>query len=177
MPNSNFLLAEEIALVECFTMATNHHFPGNPYIEQARIRYEALRPLNWDVPFYDMERFELDEYDNPTTVYFLRRDEELGPLVCMRLCRTDLAYKLRGMRTTFMLRDVFYSHVISLEAICVGDAYREGSRLCAAPLLYQRNREELRRRSIDQVLLGVIRPAARMTVCTASILDQSRDRA
>jgi len=143
-------------LVECFTLATNHRFPGNPYVEQARLRYEALKPQNWDVPFYHTERAEQDEYDTPTTVYFVRRDEELKPLACMRLCRTDIEYKLRGIETTFMLRDVFRSHITQPESLYVGEEYREGSRLCAAPELYKAERIDLRRRSVDEILVGVM---------------------
>lgn len=143
-------------MIECFTQATNHLFPGNPYAEQARLRYEALRPQNWSVPFYHTEKAEQDEYDTPATIYFMRRDEELNPLVCMRLCRTDLGYKLRGVRTTFMLRDVFQQYVTSPESMCVGEAYREGSRLCAKPELDRPEKKGLRRRSVDEILVGVM---------------------
>jgi N-acyl-L-homoserine lactone synthetase len=147
---------EDRALIECFTQATNHRFLGNPYAEQARLRYEALEGLNWKIPLFHRERAEQDEYDTPETVYFIRRDEELNPLACMRLCRTDLKYRLRGIPTTFMLRDVFSSYVTGPQSLYVGGSYREGSRLCAALNLRQSEKKELRRRIVDEILVGVM---------------------
>jgi acyl homoserine lactone synthase len=143
-------------VIECFTQATNHYFSGNPYAEQSRLRYAALKPQGWDVPFFDMEMAEVDQYDMPPTVYFLRRDEDLNPLVCVRLCRTDITYKLCGVTTTFMLKDIFMRHVKNPESLCVGDAYREGSRLCAAPELYKPENREARRRCVSETLIGVM---------------------
>lgn len=143
-------------MIECFTQATNHLFPGNPYAEQARLRYSVLKSCRWEVPFYDAETAEQDEYDTPATVYFIRRDEDLNPLVCMRLCRTDIAYKLRGITTTFMLKDVFGQYVARPESVCVGEQYREGSRLCAVPELYRPERKLLRQQSVDEILVGVM---------------------
>ena len=54
--------------IECVTLETCHHFPGNPIAEQHRLRYRCIiERQDWKVPH--VRQLEYDQYDNPAATY------------------------------------------------------------------------------------------------------------
>jgi N-acyl-L-homoserine lactone synthetase len=62
--------------IDCVSISTIHHFPGNLVSEQHQLRYrEVIVKEGWgDV--YVMGHNEFDKYDNIATEYFVARDEQ-----------------------------------------------------------------------------------------------------
>jgi acyl homoserine lactone synthase len=127
--------------VECVTLATSHHFPGNPLAEQHRLRYRCvIERQDWQVPSIDA--MEYDQYDTPATTYLIWRDGAGIARGVSRLCPTD---------RPFMLQEVF-SHMVTYEAMPGGPRTLEGSRFC----IDRRLESSQRRRIAQEIVLAYL---------------------
>ena len=82
-------------MIDCFNIKTCHGFPGNILASQFRLRYKLnIERQKWNVPAWGGE-FEYDAYDNPSTVYFVWRDEANVVRACQRLYPTELPVDTR----------------------------------------------------------------------------------
>lgn len=60
-------------MIDCVSIATNHHFPGNLVSEQHRLRYrEVVAKEHWRDIFIQ-DDMEFDAFDNLATEYFVAR--------------------------------------------------------------------------------------------------------
>ena len=127
--------------IACFTKQTMHLFDGiNPYADQARLRYQAFRPFNWDVPYFKEEEWEEDQFDvPPNTIYFVCYDDHGEPLASARMVRTDQDFRLCKDSRSFMLKDIFNTESLNLlypgQEVPRGKSILEGSRLAFSPKL------------------------------------------
>lgn len=105
--------------IECVTIENNHLFPNNPVAEQHRLRYRSIiERQNWDLPI--IGQMEYDQYDNPSAVYLIWRDDNMIARGLSRLYPTD---------RPFMLKDSF-SYMVNYRDIPTGSKVMEGSRFC-----------------------------------------------
>jgi acyl homoserine lactone synthase len=159
-------------MIGCITLATAHHFRGNPLASMFELRFRAvIERQDWSVPTW--RRMEYDEFDNPATTYFVWRDEDDAVRGCARLYPTDRPY---------MLKKAFSFLVNSCELPANDPAIWEGSRLCVdkdlpAPLR-KRIIHELSVAYMEYALangiakiIGVMLPAYWRTVYIASGWD------
>ena len=81
-------------MIDCVSIATLHHFTGNPIREQHRLRYaEVIVKEGWrDV--YAINKMEFDRYDTLATEYFVSRDQAGGVLGVIRSNPTIIPYML-----------------------------------------------------------------------------------
>ena len=107
-------------MIHCITFRTAHHFRGNPLASMFELRYRAvIERQEWDVP--NWQNMEYDEFDNPSTTYFVWRDEHDVVRGCARLCPTDRPYMLKKA----------FSHLVTDGTLLENDmTIWEGSRLC-----------------------------------------------
>jgi len=81
-------------MISCITLKTAHLFRGNPIASMFGLRFRAvIERQAWDMPTW--QRMEYDEFDNPSTTYFVWRDENDDVCGCARLCPTDRPYMLK----------------------------------------------------------------------------------
>ena len=90
-PPNNPSIAE---LIDCVSIATSHHFTGDPVREQHRLRYaEVIVKERWrDVSTID--DLEFDPYDTRETEYFVSRDETGRVLGVIRSNPTAIPYMI-----------------------------------------------------------------------------------
>lgn len=129
-------------MIECFNMKTSHLFSGNILASQFRLRYRLnVERQDWSVPSWENE-FEYDQYDNPSTMYFVWRDEDGVVRGCQRLYPTERPY---------MLQEVF-SFLVTNREIPKHKTVWEGSRICVDTELPA----ELRRRIIHELAVAYL---------------------
>ncbi len=129
--------------VVCCTKKNVHLFNGlNPYADQARLRYDAFRPLNWDVAYFDNAKWEEDEYDiSPNTEYLVCYDDDDKALGSSRLVQTDETFCLGNQQKIFMLKDVFSGRagcskkLVDEKALDSGEHVIEGTRFALSKSL------------------------------------------
>ncbi len=81
-------------MIDCVSIATNHHFPGNLLSEQHSLRYrEVVHKENWS-DIYVMDGMEFDQYDNVATEYYIARDKEGRVVGVTRSYPTTIPYML-----------------------------------------------------------------------------------
>ena len=81
-------------MISCITFKTAHLFRGNPIASMFELRFRAvIERQSWDMPSW--QKMEYDEFDNPSTTYFVWRDEDDAVRGCARLCPTDRPYMLK----------------------------------------------------------------------------------
>jgi acyl homoserine lactone synthase len=127
-------------MIGCISIKTAHQFRGNPIASMFELRYRAvIKRQEWDVP--NWQQMEYDEFDNPSTTYFVWRDPADVVRGCARLAPTDRPY---------MLKKVF-PFLVTNDTLPVNDmTIWEGSRICVEKELPP----ELRRRVIHELNLG-----------------------
>lgn len=81
-------------MIDCVSIATNHHFPENLLAEQHRLRYrEVIQKENWgDV--YICNGMEFDRYDNLATEYYIARNAQGQVVGVTRSYPTTIPYML-----------------------------------------------------------------------------------
>lgn len=81
-------------MIDCVSIATCHHFPGNPIIQQHKLRYrEVIQKEEWK-NIYILDRMEFDQYDNLATEYYVARNENGAVVGVTRSYPTTLPYML-----------------------------------------------------------------------------------
>jgi len=81
-------------MIDCVTIATNHHFPGNLVSEQHRLRcQEVIHKENWS-DIYIVDGMEFDQYDNLATEYYIARNEDGRVVGVTRSYPTTIPYML-----------------------------------------------------------------------------------
>jgi N-acyl-L-homoserine lactone synthetase len=107
-------------MISCITFKSAHLFRGNPIASMFELRFRAvIERQDWDMPTW--QKMEYDEFDNPSTTYFLWRDEDDVVRGCARLCPTDRPYMLKKA----------FSFLVTDGALPENDmTIWEGSRLC-----------------------------------------------
>jgi len=83
-----------LEMIDCVSIATSHHFTGDPLREQHRLRYaEVVVKEGWrDVDVID--DMEFDRFDTHATEYFVSRDQTEKVLGVIRSNPTILPYML-----------------------------------------------------------------------------------
>ena len=128
-------------MIECVTLETNHHFSGNPILEQHRLRYESIvKRQNWDVP--TVRDLEYDSYDNPAAYYLVKRNERGEAVASSRFYPTDRPY---------MLQESF-PHLVSKRDMPCDRAVWEGSRFCVKASLPP----DERKRIVQELVVGYL---------------------
>ena len=91
-------------MIDCVSIATSHHFTGDPLREQHRLRYaEVVVKEGWrGVEVID--DMEVDRYDTDATEYFVSRDQNGKVLGVIRSNPTILPYMLEE-RFRFLVTD------------------------------------------------------------------------
>lgn len=81
-------------MIDCVSVANNHHFPGNLLSEQHSLRYrEVVNKENWS-DIYVMDGMEFDQYDNLATEYYIARNKEGRVVGVTRSYPTTIPYML-----------------------------------------------------------------------------------
>lgn len=138
-------------MVLCFTEATSLRFGTNLITEQAQVRYRALKASNWQLNFLGDR--EIDQYDVPETVYFLKRNSAGHPIGVCRLCRTDtVSLALDGSHVTCLLEDHFRHILYEGRHIPTGAAYRDCGRLCIDPAVSEAERNT----AVSEIAVAII---------------------
>jgi acyl homoserine lactone synthase len=107
-------------MIDCVTIKSAHLFRGNPIASMFELRFRSvIERQKWDVPHWN--RMEYDDFDNPSTTYFVWRDHVDIVRGCARLCPTDRPYMLKKA----------FSHLVTNDTLPENDpTIWEGSRLC-----------------------------------------------
>jgi acyl-homoserine lactone synthase len=102
-------------MIDCVSIATVHHFPGNLLAGQHSLRYrEVVQKENWS-DIYVIDGMEFDQYDNLATEYYIARDEQGRILGATRSYPTTIPYMLSDV-FTFLLSAKLPSSPKILEA-------------------------------------------------------------
>lgn len=106
-------------MIECVTLENNHHFYGNPILEQHKLRHSSIiQRQGWDVP--TVRDLEYDSYDNPASYYLIKRDLKGRAVGTSRFIPTSIPY---------MLQEAFPEMITKIDHP-VSDRIWEGSRFC-----------------------------------------------
>lgn len=102
-------------MIDCVTIATNHHFPGNLVSEQHRLRCrEVIHKENWS-DIYIVDGMEFDQYDNLATEYYIARNGDGEVVGVTRSYPTTIPYML-SEAFRFLISTQFPSSPRILEA-------------------------------------------------------------
>src|ERR1035441_4030126 len=86
-------------MIDCVSIATVHHFPGNLLAGQHSLRYrEVVHKEKWS-DIYVIDGMEFDQYDNLATEYFIARDEQGRVVGVTRSYPTTIPYMLSDVFT------------------------------------------------------------------------------
>lgn len=81
-------------MIDCVSIATNHHFSGNPLLGQHQLRYrEVIQKEKWG-NIYTVDGMEFDQYDNLATEYYIARNTKGEVLGVTRSYPTTIPYML-----------------------------------------------------------------------------------
>lgn len=128
-------------MIECVNIENCHLFEGNPLYEQHKLRYESIiKRQSWDVP--TVRSMEYDNYDNPATQYFIKRDQEGRAVGVSRLYPTDRPY---------MLQEAF-PYLITKTKMPSDRSVWEGSRFCVDSSLSPDDRKRI----IQELVIGYL---------------------
>ena len=84
-------------MIDCVSVANNHHFSGNLLSEQHSLRYrEVVHKENWN-DIYVIDGMEFDQYDNLATEYYIARNKEGQVVGVTRSYPTTIPYMLSGV--------------------------------------------------------------------------------
>jgi N-acyl-L-homoserine lactone synthetase len=102
-------------MIDCVSIPTVHHFPGNLLAGQHSLRYrEVVHKEKWS-DIYVLDGMEFDQYDNLATEYYIARDEQGRVLGVTRSYPTTIPYMLSDV-FTFLLSAKLPSSPKILEA-------------------------------------------------------------
>lgn len=126
-------------MIDVVTLATAHLF-GDALASQARLRYRMFVECR-DIDHHTFEGMEYDQFDTPSAVYLLWRDDE-GETRCMtRLLRTTQPYMVKK----------FWPHLVQEDDLPESPEVWEGTRLCVDIALDRR----IRQRVLAELLCAV----------------------
>src|ERR1700721_2085751 len=81
-------------MIEAFNLATAHLFQ-DALASQARVRFKVFLQQR-GLPHSHYSGLEYDEFDTPSAVYLVWRDQDLVVRGLVRLLRTDRPYMLKS---------------------------------------------------------------------------------
>lgn len=102
-------------MIDCISIATSHHFPGNILADQHALRYrEVIQKEDWE-NIYTMDGMEFDQYDNLATEYYVARNDAGQVVGVTRAYPTTIPYML-SEKFAFLFSGSLPSHPKILEA-------------------------------------------------------------
>ncbi|MCK5276798.1 MAG: hypothetical protein KAR37_19225 [Alphaproteobacteria bacterium] len=126
-------------MIDVVTLATAHLF-GDALASQARLRHRMFVECR-DIDHSSFDSMEYDQFDTPSAVYLLWRDDK-GEARCMtRLLRTTQPYMVRK----------FWPHLAHADDLPNSPEIWEGTRLCVDIALDRR----MRQRALAELLCAV----------------------
>jgi len=116
-------------MIECMTFSTAGEF-GNALVDFHRLRYRLyIEREGWDIPHFD--NLEYDAFDTPAAVYLIKRHPETQEVMGgLRLIPTTQPY----------LAEHVWPNIIQTRPIPKSPEVWEGTRMCAAPELSDKDR-------------------------------------
>jgi len=126
-------------MIDVVTLATAHLF-GDALASQARLRYRMFIGCR-KIEHHNFDGMEYDQFDTPSAVYLLWRDDD-GETRCMtRLLRTTQPYMVK----------TFWPHLTHADNLPESPEIWEGTRLCTDIALDRLTRQ----RALAEVLCAV----------------------
>jgi acyl homoserine lactone synthase len=126
-------------MIEAFSLATAHLFQ-DALASQARLRYEVfVRQRGLAHAFFD--NLEFDEFDTPSAVYLVWRDDARIVRGLARLLRTDRPYMLAS----------YWPHLVESRQLPSSDTVWEVTRVCVDKGV----KPELRRTIFPELLCAI----------------------
>jgi N-acyl-L-homoserine lactone synthetase len=126
-------------MIEAFSLASAHFFQ-DALASQARLRHEVfVRQRGLDHSSFD--NLEFDEFDTPSAVYLVWRDEERIVRGLARLLRTDRPYMLAS----------YWPHLAETRELPCSDSIWEVTRVCVDKAV----KPELRRTIFPELLCAI----------------------
>ena len=93
-------------MIDCVSIATNHHFPGNILADQHRLRYrEVVQKENWR-DIYVLDGMEFDKYDNLASEYYIARNKEGKVVGVTRSYPTTIPYMLSDVFSNLITEEI-----------------------------------------------------------------------
>lgn len=116
------------------------------------------KEISWGLRIVD--GLETDEYDQPDTVYFLKRDANLNPIGVSRLYRTDKTYEFEGQQVTYLLADLVSDqspHLLYENTVLpYGPNIWEAGRMCVDPKFLGDGHRDLRRSIVSEIVVAIL---------------------
>jgi N-acyl-L-homoserine lactone synthetase len=130
---------QEQPMIEAFSLATAHLFQ-DALASQARLRYEVFVRQR-GLAHSSFDNLEFDEFDTPSAVYLVWRDDQRIVRGLARLLRTDRPYMLAS----------YWPHLVENGELPSSDAIWEVTRLCVDKAV----KPELRRTIVPELLCAI----------------------